>query len=181
MLHGRRLSVVGPCINRICLNFERLFGPSSTFWEPCGANTTVMNNVTYLISPADAPSRLSAVGLPDPDLRRAFDPVPLQKLYGRVLPQEAEDQICRFLEDIALRLDQLQRGLAARDPDMMLRPARRIALAARMMGLVAVADSASAVRNCAMADDGVALGATMARLERAFDLAVNEVWNMREM
>ena len=89
--------------------------------------------------------------------------------------------ICNFLEDIALRLDQLQKGLATRDVAAMARPIRRVALAAHQMGLLEVAESAGHVRQCLSLNDGVALEAAMARLERAFDLAVNEVWNLRDL
>jgi len=113
--------------------------------------------------------------------RMAFDPEPVQRIYGRLPLHEAEELICRFLEDIALRLDYLQHGLAIRDAAVMARPARRVALAATQLGLLEVADSAQHVRHCLSLDDGVALEAVLARLERAFDVAVNEVWNLREM
>ena len=89
--------------------------------------------------------------------------------------------ICRILEDIAVQLDELQTGLASRKTDHMRRPARRAALAARQIGLTEVAQSAQHIENCLTQTDVVALEAVMARLERAFDLAVNEVWNLREI
>ncbi len=140
-----------------------------------------MSNVTYLSRPlADPIMKGSFVDLAC-DVRSYFDPGPIKKLYGRMTPHEADDLICRFLEDMARRLDQLQRGLAAHDAMMMARPARRIALMAQLMGLIEVATSARHVRVCLSQTDGIALEATVARLERGFDMAVNEVWNLREL
>jgi len=109
-----------------------------------------------------------------------FDPGPLQSLYARKPANEADDIICRLLEDIAVRLDLLQGGLAARDFDLMQRPARRIALVAKHMGLLEVVTAAGHVRACLWQDDGIALEATIARLERGFDVAVNEIWSFRD-
>ena len=110
-----------------------------------------------------------------------FDPEPLQRLFAQKDLHIAEEVVCRMLEDIALRLDLLQRGLAAADFGVMDKPARRIGFAARELGLTEVAKSAHHVRACLKQTDGVALRATMARLERGFDVAVGEIWNFRDL
>lgn len=137
--------------------------------------------MTYFSVPADRRAQSGGVYLLDCKAPVAFDPLPVKCIYARLSAQEAEDLICRFLEDIALRLDLIQRGLAASDPVKMLRPARRVQLAAGQIGLREVAESAGHLRTCLAQHDGIALQAVMARLERAFDIAVNEVWNLREM
>lgn len=113
--------------------------------------------------------------------RTQFDAQPLQALFAHKEPHVAEEIVCRMLEDIALCLDQLQRGLAARDFDPMRRSARRIAVVARQIGLTEVAVTAGHVRTCLSQHDGIALEATLARLERGFDMAVNEVWQARDL
>ena len=140
-----------------------------------------MTNVTYLRSSTDGAAAHALVSLLDRAPADDFDPRPIKRLCERMPLHEAEDQICRLLEDIALRLEQLQRGLAARDLKVMAPAARRVALTGRQMGLLEVADSAQHVGRCLATNDGVALQAVMARLERAFDVAVNEAWNLREM
>lgn len=140
-----------------------------------------MTNVTYLSASVQGAPLSAGVSLLNCVPRLSFDPLLVKSIYARLPLPEAEDLICRFLEDIALRLDQLQRGLAARNTADMVRPARRVVLAARQLGLIEVAESAQHVVTCLSLDDGVALEAVMARLERAFDVAVNEVWNLREM
>ncbi|WP_333711988.1 Hpt domain-containing protein [Yoonia sp.] len=138
-----------------------------------------MSNVTHLSDPMTRLPVPSGVAMLRCSAPPAFDPEPVQRIYARLPAQEAEDLICRFLEDIALRLDYLQQGLAQQNLPEMARPARRVALAARQLGLLEVADSAGHVQNCLGLNDGVALEAVMARLERAFDVAVNEIWNLR--
>jgi hypothetical protein len=63
----------------------------------------------------------------------------------------------------------------------MHKPARRVGLVAGRLGLVEVATAAGHVRICLKQADGAAIEATMARLERGFDLAVSEVWNFRDL
>lgn len=115
-----------------------------------------------------------------PDLLH-FDPAPLNRLIAEKDPEVAEDMICRILEDIARRLDTLQKGLEDSDFAMMLKPARRIGLIADQIGLTEVSVAAYHVATCVNQADGVALEATIARLERGFDVAVSEVWNFRNI
>ena len=110
-----------------------------------------------------------------------FDPEPLQRLFAAKEFHVAEEVVCRMLEDIALRLDMLQRGLASTTFEQMHRPARRIGFVARELGLTEVVAAAEHVRTCLDQADGVAVGATMARLERGFDVAVSEIWNFRDL
>src|SRR6056297_1108232 len=126
-----------------------------------------MTNVTPLSDPVTALPAQSGVSMLRCTARMAFDPDPVRRIYGRLPLHEAEDLICRFLEDIALRLDYLQNGMAQQDIAVMVRPARRVVLAAKQLGLLEVADSAQHVCHCLTLNDGVALEAVVARLERA--------------
>lgn len=110
-----------------------------------------------------------------------FDPAPLTRLFADKPQFEAEDIVCRMLEDVALRLDIMQRGIAAGKFDQVLRPARRVEMVADRMGLMEVAVAAGHVRTCLAQQDGVALEATMARLERGFEIAISEIWNFRDL
>ena len=138
-----------------------------------------MTNITHL-QPFVAETDPGIVVLRCPD-QMHFDPAPLNRLYAERAPYEAEEVVCRVLEDIALRLDMLQTALAASDFARMVKPANRISLVADQIGLTEVAIAAGHVANCLHQRDGVALEATMARLERGFDVSVSEVWNFREM
>lgn len=137
-----------------------------------------MKNVTpFPVSAASNPMGVIALNCVG---EMFIDPVPLRALFARKSDADAEEIICRMLEDIAVRLDVLQRGLLTHDFDMMMRPARRIALVASQIGLLEVVTAAEHVRTCLTQEDGVALEATIARLERSFDVAVNEVWSFQD-
>ncbi|WP_342078046.1 hypothetical protein [Yoonia sp. SS1-5] len=137
-----------------------------------------MENITHLRPAAPEPD-FDVVVLCCPD-RLHFDPAPLTRLFSERDFAEAEEVVCRALEDIALRLEMLQNYLAASDFDNMAKPARRIGLVADQIGLMEVSIAAHHVAICLHQREGVALEATMARLERSFDVAVAEVWNFRE-
>lgn len=108
-----------------------------------------------------------------------LDPVPLTQIYAKMGVEAAENAVCRTLEDLALRLGALMdlRTTCA-FPDMV-RPAKTMACVADQVGLLEVARAARHVSNCAEMADGIALEATLARLERAYDLAISEIWDFR--
>lgn len=161
------------------MNFEWFFALISTFWEPCYPKNAVMENITPF-PPAGSATSVDVVFLSCAH-QMHFDPAPLVRLFAEKDVQVAEDVVCRMLEDIALRLDMMQRGLAAHDFTRMQRPAQRIRIVADQIGLSEVAVAAAHVGVCLSQNDGVALEATMARLERGFDVAVTEVWSFRDL
>ena len=112
--------------------------------------------------------------------RRHFDPGPLKHLFAHKAAPDAEEIVCRVLEDIAMRLDVMQTEMAQNAFDKILRPAHQVKVVADQIGLTEVVVSVSHVASCVQQRDGIALEATMARLERAFDRAVSEVWNFRD-
>jgi hypothetical protein len=109
-----------------------------------------------------------------------FDSAPLRRLFAQKDMHIAEEVVCRMLDDFALRLGMLQRGLAAHEFSQMHKPAKRIGLEVKQLGLVEVAITAEQVRACLDQTDGVAIEATMVRLKRGFDVAVTEIWNFRD-
>ncbi len=138
-----------------------------------------MKNVTPFPVPVSAPPP-DVVVLSCHD-QIHFDPAPLTRLFAERHADDAEEIVCRMLEDIAMRLDMLQRGLADHAFPAMERPARRIAAVADQIGLTEVAIAVGHVLTCLAQQDGIALDATMARLERGFDIAVSEVWGLRDL
>ena len=93
---------------------------------------------------------------------------------------EAEEMICRVLEDIAHRLYALQVAKDYHAFDQVAKPARRITQVAAQIGLTDVSRTAAHVATAARQADGVALSATLAWLERGFDIAVTEIWTFRD-
>lgn len=110
----------------------------------------------------------------------AMDPAPLMALFAEMPEREAEAMICRALEDIALRLDRLQDCRSSGQFAAVPHSARRIGAIASQIGLTSIATAADHVGSAADMQSGVALGATLARLERAFDMAVSQVWGYRQ-
>ncbi|MEJ6396829.1 hypothetical protein [Yoonia sp. 208BN28-4] len=109
-----------------------------------------------------------------------LDPAPLITLFDDMSEPEAEAIVCRALEDIAQRLDKLQDSRASGQFGSVPKTAHRIAAIAGQIGLTSIMTAADHVANAANLQSGVALGATLARLERAFDAAVSEVWSFRQ-
>lgn len=110
-----------------------------------------------------------------------FDRAALARVFADQPLSEAEDMLCRILENIAYWLDILQQDSACDPGAMAGKAARRISLVAGQIGLVGLAVAADHVGRCLKAGDDVALAATIGRLERAFDLAVSEVWTFRDL
>ncbi len=138
-----------------------------------------MENITqFLAAVPDPESDVVVLRCADP---LHFDPSVLNRLSIEKEPAEIDEVVCRVLEDIARRLDVLQQGRSESDFAVMLRPARRIHTVAGHIGLTEVSVAAEHVIKCLEQMDGIALEATLARLERGFDIAVSEVWNYREL
>lgn len=108
------------------------------------------------------------------------DPTVLARALAGQSLFAAEDMLCRILENLALWLDVLRDGLACDNPVLCVRAARRVTLVASRIGLTGLAQAAAHVAACIAQQDKVALAATLARLERAFDLAVIQVWHIRD-
>jgi len=129
---------------------------------------------------ADPPARSSAtVAILRCRDEFTMDPAPLKTLFAALPDHEAEDIVCRALEDIASRLDALQIARSSGAFEDMATPAKRVSAVAEQIGLTEVSLVAAHAATAGRMRCGVAFGATMARLERAFDLAVSQIWDFR--
>jgi len=108
-----------------------------------------------------------------------LDPEPLADIFATYGEDAAEDTVCRTLADLGSRLT----GLRALHHQCrfaeMITPARRISAIAGQIGLTELSLAADNVSNAADQGDGIAVEATVGRLERCFDLAMNEVWSFQ--
>lgn len=111
--------------------------------------------------------------------RLRLDPDPLADIYASQGEDVAEDMVCRTLADLANRITDIQtlheRSAFAELP----LPARRIAAIAGQIGLTEVSIAAAHLGNAAAQNNGIAIEATLSRLERCFDLAMTEVWSFQ--
>ncbi|MEL6641919.1 MAG: hypothetical protein AAFP98_11515 [Pseudomonadota bacterium] len=108
-----------------------------------------------------------------------LDPAPVLAFAETHTCTQAEDMICRALEDIATRLDRLQAARAATAFEQMDSPARRIAVIAGGLGLIDVARASAHLRVAADTGNAVAVAATLARLERSFDAGISAIWSVQ--
>ena len=113
--------------------------------------------------------------------RLGLDPAPLALISTARGEGAAEQTACRALEDLATRLADMQDARWRSGFGDLPPPAQRFAAIAEQIGLTELAQAARHVATAASQADGVALEATMQRLERAFDLAVTHIWNYRAL
>lgn len=106
-----------------------------------------------------------------------LDPEPLVQIFADQGEVAAEETVCRALEDLARRINDLQSPRERSAFDEIGKPVHRIAAIAGQIGLIEVSIAAESVAQAAKQKDGIALEATMARLERGFDSAISQVWN----
>ncbi len=136
------------------------------------------HDVPFLTSGSLAPSVVTVLPC-DAPLR--IDPTPLSEIYADKGPDAAEDTICRVLEDIAHRLNTLQSLRRACVFADLVRPAQRLAVVADQIGLTEISLSANHVATAAGQGDAVALEATLSRLERGFDSAISQIWDVQHI
>ncbi|SEN31955.1 hypothetical protein SAMN04488003_11339 [Loktanella fryxellensis] len=108
-----------------------------------------------------------------------IDPGPLSQIYRDLGERAAEETICQALEDLAIRLNRLQDLRSIAGFADLARQSDRMAVIALGIGLTEVVTAARHVADCARQTDSVALEATLSRLERGFDLAISQIWDIR--
>lgn len=104
----------------------------------------------------------------------------LAELYGQLGEAGAENVIGRAMEELAIRLAELaplhRNGKTAE----LGKLARSLVAIADQIGLASLARVAGDVAFCANVADPMALGATLARLQRIGDVSLTSVWDMRD-
>ncbi len=108
-----------------------------------------------------------------------MDPGPLSRLYLDLGEQGAEDVIGRALEDLTRRLNRIDDAHRGCDFAAIGHESRRVRVIAEQIGLTEVAEVAAHVIDCAQLGNGMALGATLARLIRITDRCLTEIWAQR--
>ena len=136
-----------------------------------------MKHVPTLTAASDRPAA-DIIAL-QPASAVQIDPDPVVRLYSRMPEWEVEAMLCRALEDIAVRLNQLQTVRSTGEFAGIVQPAKRLSSVAAPIGLVEVACAAGHVSSAARQGDPVAVEAVLDRLERAFDAAIVQIWDAR--
>jgi hypothetical protein len=110
----------------------------------------------------------------------ARDSVDLVAGFAQLRGPDGDDLICQILENIAAWLDLVQEQATQDCAAGVVRGCQRIADIAGQIGLVEMGRAALHVAHCAQAGDRIGQAATLARLERGFDLAVADIWALRD-
>lgn len=110
-----------------------------------------------------------------------LDPERLGALYCQLGDRGAEDVVCRAMEELAVRLAELDALFRARKFAEAARLARSLIAIAEQIGMVGLARVAGDVAHCARGEDVPALAATLARLGRIADRSLTEVWDTQDL
>ena len=105
----------------------------------------------------------------------------LQDLYVQLGQAAAEDVICRAMEELAVRMAQLERLYRKNKFDEMRKNARCLVAIAEQVGMGPLATVARDVTNCIDTCDDVALAAVLARLLRLGERSLMAVWDTQDL
>jgi hypothetical protein len=104
---------------------------------------------------------------------------PIVRLYIALGDAGAERTICSALDDLALRLSRIELSLKDCQYDDALQDCRRMAAVAEQIGLTEITIAADHLFGAAKSSSGHVGAAILARLRRATDRAMGEVWTLR--
>ncbi len=117
---------------------------------------------------------------------RPEEPVRLERdrlaaLYASVGEVQAEEIICRAMEELAMRLALMERAYAACEMQALAKGARGLVAIAEQVGMTCLAKVAGDVAICADERDSPALAATLSRLMRISDRSLTAVWDTADL
>lgn len=111
----------------------------------------------------------------------SVDPTHLETLYADLGHRNAEDVVCRAMEELALRLHQCERQYRRGGLDELEKSARSLIGIADQIGMARLARVAGDVADCVAHADAVALGACVSRLIRIGEGSLMAVWDLQDM
>ncbi len=92
----------------------------------------------------------------------------------------AERFLGRTLEDVAVRLNRLERAWRRNDAKLLARGALDLAQVAESIGLVSLGHAARNVGTTATSGDPVAQSATVCRMIRVGEASLMRIWDIRD-
>jgi len=110
-----------------------------------------------------------------------LDAEKLEALYSQLGDVSAEDIVCRAMEELAVRLAQTERFYRESRRVEMRKSARSISAIAEQIGMQMLARVAGHVRHCIDEGDETALAAVLARLIRAGERSLSEIWELQDL
>lgn len=105
----------------------------------------------------------------------------LELLYTKLGEDEADNVLCRAMEEMAIRVKQSKKLYAAGATLELRRTIRSLITIADQVGLNTLSRVSDDVITCIDMNDWVALGATFSRLLRNSDQSLTAIWDMQDI
>jgi len=105
----------------------------------------------------------------------------LAELYVQLGEIGAQEVVCRAMEELAMRLARIDEAFSSCKLTALRKGAKGLIGIAEQVGMQRLADVARDVCKCAEGPDPVALGATMARLQRIGDRSLTAIWDLQDL
>ncbi|MDJ0821140.1 MAG: hypothetical protein QNJ09_04910 [Paracoccaceae bacterium] len=116
-----------------------------------------------------------------PPERPRMDAAQLETLCNELGAHQAEDVVCRAMEELALRLCQVQE-LAINGPrEDLYKGLKALGAIADQIGLCGVRQVSQDVMGCIADGDPVAEAATLARLARIGERSLTALWDLQDL
>ena len=105
----------------------------------------------------------------------------LAELYVQMGETGAQDVVCRAMEELAVRLAKINESYQSNRARELRKGAKGLIGIAEQIGMQRLAKVARDVCNCVDQNDPLALGATLARLQRTGDGSLTAVWDLQDL
>lgn len=105
----------------------------------------------------------------------------LEELYEQLGDVAAEDVVCRAMEELAVKLAQVDRLYRSRQIEEMRKTARSMGAIAGQVGMNMLARVASDVMRCVDTGDATALAAVVQRLMRTGESSLMQIWQAQDL
>jgi len=105
----------------------------------------------------------------------------LAELYLQLGKANAEDVVCRAIEELAVRLKNIEGMDRTSELAKVRKKAKGLIGIAEQIGMQRLADVAHDLQYCAGENDPVAFAAVMARLLRVGDYSLIAVWDLQDL
>lgn len=156
------------------MNFERKEHAVSTFWE---GRWRIEDRPWGRIR--GEPMELITTMLPRESVR--LDAAQLELLYTRLGEDEADNVLCRAMEEMAIRIKKSEKFYNAGATHELKKTVRSLVTIADQVGLKTLSRVSNDVITCIEINDWVALGATFSRLLRSSDQSLTAIWDLQDV
>lgn len=105
----------------------------------------------------------------------------IRTLYKQMGQANADDIVCRAIEELAVRLSNCERHWRKNRYSDLRKSARSLVAIADQVGMTALAGVAADVTNAVDVDDHAAVAATLFRLIRTGERSLTAVWDLQDL